>query len=511
MNTALGECDEVLSEKRSEVPGSASVGSGHNPIYVNTPWTWRERVCLVPMAPVVVCRGLLVAGAFLLATGVVLVAMLFPKGRRRIMISPLRWLSRLVLLAFGFWWIHEEGRGEEGEREAGIICAAPHASLLDVLYLIYRWQPAFVAKKDVRAMPLIGWFAEVMHSVFVDRHANDATTAEYKTQIREMARDPGAPPVLVFPEGTCGNGESLLMFKRGAFEPGVGILPVCMRYHCPVNPAAVGLNSGWSFLLRVMFQWRNRLEVKVLPVYHPSGDETSDPVVFATRVQRLMSEASGLPCTRHTLADMYFQWEVTQDGFSADSFRFVFADLYENLDIQTREERRALREMMSHLLKRWKKMDADRDGLIDETEFLGYVNELEFEVSLGKLLFQQFDLNRDGRVEFLELAFACFALQRLAENGDREEPGMIGEREIRDAYRFYAGGLEAVSRSQVHDLLRLGCELSIPPEIERYFGGAAKEEGLGLDDFASLYREQKNYLMRPLAVACSLVMRMMGG
>ncbi len=509
--SAYRECVEVLSEDGSEVSGSTQAGSGHNPFEMKTPWTLRERIGLVPMIPVVLCRGFIAVSAFLVAAGIVLFAVLFPKRWRRTIIYPLRWLSRSVLLAFGFWWIHEEGLDEHEGPEAGIICAAPHVSLLDALYLIYRWQPAFVAKEDVRAMPLVGWFAEVMHSVFVDRHADDATKAQYKAHIRGMARDPDAPPVLVFPEGTCGNGESLLMFKRGAFEPGVGVLPVCMRYHCRVNPAAVGFNSRGIFLLRVMFQWSNRLEVKVLPVYQPSGDEERDPVLFATHLQREMSAASGLPCTRHTLADMWFHWQALQGGFSDDSFRFVFADLYDYFDLQTREERRALREMMSHLLKRWKKVDIDRDGLIDEEEFLGYVRELEFDASLGQLLFKQFDVNRDGRVEFVELASACFALQRLAEQGDHEDPGMIGEREIRDAYRFYAGGFDAVSRSQVHELLRLGCELSIPPEIERHFGRPGREEGLGLDDFASLYREQKNYLMRPLAVACSLAIRLLGG
>ena len=40
--------------------------------------------------------------------------------------------------------------------------------------------------------------------------------------IKQRSTEPGWPPLLVFPEGTCTNGSALVNFKPGAFSAGVG-------------------------------------------------------------------------------------------------------------------------------------------------------------------------------------------------------------------------------------------------------------------------------------------------
>jgi glycerol-3-phosphate O-acyltransferase 3/4 len=47
----------------------------------------------------------------------------------------------------------------------------------------------------------------------------------------EHVRDPTATPLLVFPEGTCVNNEYTVMFKRGAFDLGVTVCPVAIKYN----------------------------------------------------------------------------------------------------------------------------------------------------------------------------------------------------------------------------------------------------------------------------------------
>jgi lysophosphatidylcholine acyltransferase/lyso-PAF acetyltransferase len=49
-------------------------------------------------------------------------------------------------------------------------------------------------------------------------------------QIIARARDPRFGRVLIFPEGTCGNGEAVLQFKPGAFAPGLPVQPVAVQY-----------------------------------------------------------------------------------------------------------------------------------------------------------------------------------------------------------------------------------------------------------------------------------------
>ena len=284
-----------------------------NPFESYTPWTTRDLLGLIPMAPVVALRLLLLGSTFLTAAAFIIVISPFPLYIRRLGLRPIGWLSRMVLYSFGFWWLEEEGLEDEALDHYGIICAASHTSLIDVFYFAYRWTPSFVAKKDIRKMPLIGWFAEVLNAVFVDRHADSETKEGYKDQIRAIAHNKESPPVLIFPEGTCTNGRALITFKRGAFEPGVNILPVCLRYKCKLDPSSVGYNSGVPFLLRVMAQWSNHLSVQALPVHRPSPEEREDPILFAHNVQTDMGKVLKIPSTRHSIADMWFYQRVVDD------------------------------------------------------------------------------------------------------------------------------------------------------------------------------------------------------
>lgn len=38
------------------------------------------------------------------------------------------------------------------------------------------------------------------------------------------------PQIMIFPEGTCTNGQALIEFKPGAFYPGQSVQPVLIRY-----------------------------------------------------------------------------------------------------------------------------------------------------------------------------------------------------------------------------------------------------------------------------------------
>lgn len=51
------------------------------------------------------------------------------------------------------------------------------------------------------------------------------------------------------PEGTCSHGRCILQFFKGAFIPGVPVLPVLLSYDDSChNPAWVIINEGWSWV-----------------------------------------------------------------------------------------------------------------------------------------------------------------------------------------------------------------------------------------------------------------------
>ena len=103
-----------------------------NPFDTKTPWGLRDKLGIIPMLPLVVLRLALVIIAFLFASFSVVATSLFPANYKKNVLWPVRWCSRLLLFAFGFWWIKEEGLQEFASEDVGVICAAPHVSLLDV-------------------------------------------------------------------------------------------------------------------------------------------------------------------------------------------------------------------------------------------------------------------------------------------------------------------------------------------------------------------------------------------
>ena len=477
-----------------------------NPFESKTPWTLRELLLTIPMTPIVILRLALLSFAFISAAVIIICISPFPLSIRRKGIQPLRWLSRLVLYAFGFWWLQEEGLDEDARSHYGIVCAASHTSLIDIFYFTYRWLPSFVAKKDIRKMPFIGWFAEVLGAVFVDRHADSETKEGYKDQIRAIAHNKESSPVLIFPEGTCTNGRALITFKRGAFEPGVNVLPVCLRYDSKLDPSSVGHNSGVPFLFRVMYQWSNQLWAHALPIHRPTPQEREDPILFAAHVQRAMGEALGIPSTRHSIADMWFYQRVVDDELPEDVFQFVFADLYEYFDLRDGHERKEFRQFLNHLLTRWTGVDQDSDGRIHKEEFLDYAKTLGIAPSIAYAIFTQFDRDGSGTVDFLELAVSCFALQRLAQHVVVENIDGIDDREVRDAYRFYRGPADAVYGSELTNLLQTVSGITLPQDaVDLFFASPDPLDGLEFYRFAKLYRGYKNYLKLPFAVASVLV------
>ena len=93
-----------------------------------------------------------------------------------------------------------------------------HLSYLDILVLAALAPCVFVAKQEVKYWPVFGWFAKLAGTVFVhrDRRAQAGRTVD---EI-ETALQIGALVVL-FPEGTSSDGQTVLPFKSSLLEPAV--------------------------------------------------------------------------------------------------------------------------------------------------------------------------------------------------------------------------------------------------------------------------------------------------
>lgn len=112
-----------------------------------------------------------------------------------------------------------------------LLIASNHVSWLDIVVLSSIAPLSFVAKKEVAKWPFFGSLARLQRTVFVDRERRHAT-GNSRDEIRERLK---AGDILVlFAEGTSGDGRSVLPFKSSFFGaadvPGVLVQPVTLAY-----------------------------------------------------------------------------------------------------------------------------------------------------------------------------------------------------------------------------------------------------------------------------------------
>jgi len=152
--------------------------------------------------------------------------------------------SRILLAIFGVKTVIHGN-----PTNAGLIMAN-HQSYIDI-WLIPRYVlSVFVAKAEVKRMPLVGWGATVVDTVHVDRSSKESRKAT-KDMIADRLRN--GRSVIIFPEGTTGSGEDLLPFKPGMFhvaaEEGFPLIPVTIFYE-DTDMAWVGNDNMGSHFAR---------------------------------------------------------------------------------------------------------------------------------------------------------------------------------------------------------------------------------------------------------------------
>jgi 1-acyl-sn-glycerol-3-phosphate acyltransferase len=91
-----------------------------------------------------------------------------------------------------------------------------HLSYLDILVLAALTPCVFVAKSEVKSWPVFGWFAKLAGTVFV--HREQRTRAAFTVKEIENALQNDSLLVL-FPEGTSSDGQTVLPFKSSLLEP----------------------------------------------------------------------------------------------------------------------------------------------------------------------------------------------------------------------------------------------------------------------------------------------------
>lgn len=141
-------------------------------------------------------------------------------------------------------------------RRRDVVFVANHLSWIDIPLIAGATGGAFVAKAELRAAPVVGWLCTLNRTIFVAREDRLAIGAQIE-RLREALADAWA--VTIFPEGTTGDGITLLPFKAALLAaldpppPGTLVQPVRIDYGTATRELAwVGDEPGRQHARRVL-------------------------------------------------------------------------------------------------------------------------------------------------------------------------------------------------------------------------------------------------------------------
>jgi 1-acyl-sn-glycerol-3-phosphate acyltransferase len=180
--------------------------------------------------------------------------------------ARIAWWSAGLLRALGV-----RLRSEGSFRVGANLLIVNHVSWLDIAAVHAVCPRArFVSKADVRHWPVLGWLIGAVGTLFIERERKRDALRVVHQMARALAQ---GDVVAVFPEGTTGDGRSLLPFHANLLQAAIAsqtpVQPVVLRYSQPgheFSPAVTWL--GATTLLHSVWNIASTrgIEVEVTPL-----------------------------------------------------------------------------------------------------------------------------------------------------------------------------------------------------------------------------------------------------
>jgi len=167
--------------------------------------------------------------------------------------------------------------GLENIPKGPCIIACNHQSLWETAALCVIFPDAsIVAKKELRKLPLVGWFLERYPMILVDRSAGRQALRQMNDEARRAIAD--GRKVLIFPQGTRQAVDEPLTFQPA------GIAALYTNLGVPVLPVAH--NSGLFWGKKTLMIHSGVITLSYLPPIPPGLDRKA----FQAEVERVIAE-----------------------------------------------------------------------------------------------------------------------------------------------------------------------------------------------------------------------------
>ena len=332
-----------------------------------------QKLKFLIMAPVVMPLRLVAAVVVLLAAALLTsVAMLGLKvskdepkpmtGWRRSIVNffmPI--LCRSLLFVLGF--LHIKVNGTLAPRGVAPIVVSNHAAPWEGMALIAISGATFVSAVENARLPVIGTIMRGLQTIVVVR-GSTGSRDNVLFEIDRRAKDNRFPRIGIFPEGTTTNGTSLIKFRPGAFQPGVPVQPVIVKYafqHMDPTWSSTSLGLG-GLSLRMVTQWYNSMEITFLPVYKPNDDEKRDAVLYSNNVREYMGKMGRLKLSDYTLEDYFIITEARKYGIDQKDAVVGMENVRKTLNLTVAD--------IKSIMKSFHEIDVDNTGVVSYNDFI---------------------------------------------------------------------------------------------------------------------------------------------
>lgn len=182
----------------------------------------------------------------------------------------------------------------EYRAKCGSICVANHTSPIDVIILSTDNSFSMIGQKHGGFFGMVQrTLSQTANHIWFERsEAKDRHMVAEK--MREHIQVQDNLPILIFPEGTCINNTSVMMFKKGCFEiTEAPIYPVAIKYDNRFGDAFWNSSKHelFQYLILMMTSWAIVVDVYYLPPMKILPNENS--VDFARRVKAAIAKQGG--------------------------------------------------------------------------------------------------------------------------------------------------------------------------------------------------------------------------